>query len=373
MRILILSLGTRGDVEIFALLGGALASRGHAITLAASPFYAPLAVRHGCEFLPVGTGTQAELIAVIRGLGAIGDKKDRVRAYAERWVRPQLASSQPALKGAALASDYFLNNLRSVWQRHGRTIPGAEVTYDPPAEIEKLGLYASQQPAHAASILQLVAMNRSLVDPDHRWGQTYQFTGFWTPPSDPAWTAPPELAAFVEEGSPPVVLTMGSMVMFDPDRLYAELDAALEATHERAVVITSWAGPPTVRGPSPRIRLADEVPYEWLFPRARCVVHHGGCGTVGAVLRAGCPSILLPQISSQVNFGELLARAGLVAGIFDPGVVTSADLAGAIARSASDPALAAACATWRARLLADPGVEAAAAGIEHHAAGLGLG
>jgi hypothetical protein len=31
----------------------------------------------------------------------------------------------------------------------------------------------------------------------------------------------------------------------------------------------------------------DSVPFDWLFPRMRVIVHHGGMGTTGAALRAG--------------------------------------------------------------------------------------
>ncbi len=370
MKTLIFSLGTRGDFEVFALLARALAERGHRVTLAGSPFYEPL-VPQGAAWLPIGSGTQAELVSVIRSLADIDDKRERVRAYAERWVRPQLAASSAALKQAALETDYFINNLRSVWQRGGQTIPGAEVTYDPPADPERLGRYASQQPAHAHRILQLVAMNRALVDPDDRWGAQYRFTGFWRPPARP-WEPSPGLAQFLAEGTPPVVLTMGSMVMFDPDRLTATFAEALTESGQRGIVITSWAGRGRGALSSDRMFLADEIPYGWLFPRASCVVHHGGCGTVAAVLAAGKPSILLPQISSQEHFGRLLARQNLVAAVCEVGQLTSATLAGAIRVAVEQPELRGAAGRWSALVCDEPGVGEAAQAIQAHAAQLGL-
>ena len=51
--------------------------------------------------------------------------------------------------------------------------------------------------------------------------------------------------------------------------------------------------------PSPNVLVIDEAPYELLFAHAAAVVHHGGVGTLAAVLRAGKPSIILPQVACQ--------------------------------------------------------------------------
>lgn len=372
MRVLILTLGTRGDVSVFLTLARELKRRGHAVTFAASPFYQTDALDAGIAWLPVGTGSRAELVAILRAISDIDDPRQRVKAYAQAWVRPQLAAGMPQLKQAASGADYFINNLRSVWQRGGRAIPGAEVTYDPPADIDRLSLYASHQPTHADAILQLVAMNRELVDPDNAWGARYHFTGFWRDPSRRHPEPPGDLQAFVERGPPPLVLTMGSMVMFDPRRLADVFRHALAQAGQRGVLITSWAGRAADFAGDQRLLALDEAPYDWLFQRAACVVHHGGCGTVAAVLQAGVPSILMPQISSQQHFAELLDRQQLVAGVVDAQTVTAAELAITMGRAMHDPDLHAACALWRRKLAQDPGVSRAAEAIEAHASRLGL-
>src|SRR5947209_16660943 len=50
MRVILISIGTDGDIFPYVGLGAALLSRGHSITLAASEEYEPLAQAHGFEF-----------------------------------------------------------------------------------------------------------------------------------------------------------------------------------------------------------------------------------------------------------------------------------------------------------------------------------
>jgi UDP:flavonoid glycosyltransferase YjiC (YdhE family) len=110
----------------------------------------------------------------------------------------------------------------------------------------------------------------------------------------------------------------------------------------------------------------DEVPYDWLFPRASCVIHHGGCGTLSAVLRAGRPSVLLPQIPPQELFGRLLAREGLSAGMLDADTLEPAALAEAIRRAVTDERVRANCRVWQGVVAADRGLPLAVDLIEAH-------
>src|SRR5690606_38603984 len=47
-----------------------------------------------------------------------------------------------------------------------------------------------------------------------------------------------------------------------------------------------------------------------LFPRMQAVVHHGGAGTTGAVLRAGVPQVVVPFLADQAFWGSRVAAAG---------------------------------------------------------------
>ncbi len=59
MKIALLTLGTRGDVQPFAVLGKALKKRGHDVTLSSAKNFESLAASYGLDFVPVDADFQA--------------------------------------------------------------------------------------------------------------------------------------------------------------------------------------------------------------------------------------------------------------------------------------------------------------------------
>jgi UDP:flavonoid glycosyltransferase YjiC (YdhE family) len=362
MRVFLLTLGTRGDFELFFSLGCELRRRGHSVLLGSSRFYADRVTVAGLTWAQMGDGSHDELLALLRSLSSVEDKVQRVRQVTDRWLRPQLAAAQTQISKAAMLSDYFVSNLKLMLKREDSILPGAFVSYDPPGSIRDLARYGSA--GQHGRIIELVAMSRDLVDPDARWGREFLFTGFWQTEVQRGWSAPDALAAFVERDDAPVVMTMGSMVMFSLPALLSALTEALRISGRRGIVIGGWA---TAEVPaSESLMMVQEADYEWLFPRAACVIHHGGSGTVGAVLRAGRPSVLLPQIPAQEAFGRVLMQAGLVSASLETHEITPGALAAAIDRAATDAVLNESARRWRDVARAEGGVRAAADLIEQH-------
>lgn len=384
MHLFILTLGTRGDLELFRLLGRELHRRGHRVVLGSSPFYAEAIRAAGLEFVAIGDGTRGELLAVLHSLRGEADRTQRIWQYFQQWAYPQFMRDKDRIQALAEGADYFISNMKTVLRRRGEPIPGAFVTYDPPLDLDDLTAFGTGIPADR--ILDLVAMNRQLLDPKHQWGSQFHFTGFWRDDTPPAWEPSQELQAFLNAGPPPAVLTMGSMVMFDPAELAATFREALLLAKQRGIVVGGWSGlkpaearpqPEPLRfflggkavqpaAPADPLLCVDEVPYDWLFPQASCILHHGGCGTVGAVVRAGKPSILLPQIMPQQLFGTLLGQAGIAAGMFEAQGLKPADLAEALRRTVEDPQYALRGRAWQQHLALDGGLSEAADRIEAH-------
>lgn len=364
MRIFILTLGTRGDFELFLMLGLELRRRGHHVVIGTSEFNAPRTREAGIEWARIGNSGQEEMISVLRSLACVQDRAQRTYLYFARWLRPQLSLSKNQITSIAAGADYFISNLKMVLQCGDRILPGAFVTYDPPGDITDLAKYGSQE--HAGMILEVVAMNKHLADPQDLWGEQYHFTGFWTDRLPVVWDPPPTLRAFLDGGPPPVVVTMGSMTMFDTRKFLRDISQTLHVCAQRGIVIGGWSGITELDTSGGSVQCVTEVPYEWMFPKASCIIHHGGCGTVAAVLRAGKPSILLPQITCQEHFARMLDKERLATGIFDASTLNPADLAVAVQRALTDEQFAQSARNWQKTVSEERGVETAADLIEAH-------
>lgn len=419
MRIFIMTLGTRGDLELFLTLGRMLRGRGHQVLLGTSPFYGAKAQTAGLDWSSIGLGTYDEHVAALQAMTAIPDRVERIKEYSRRWLLPQIQTSYQHIQYFADRADYFINNLKIMMKRaNGQVIPGAWLTYDPPISEENRKEYDALQPDDGR-ILNLVALNKQFVDPQDQWGERYHFTGFWTAEGLAASNPALELLAFLQAGPAPVVLTMGSMVMFDPYQLAQKFAEALRLAGQRGIIVGGWSGisltpsaapaaphAPAVSGwpgvdlnapvastppaaavapvapptsimaswgtaaanglTTENVLCVAEAPYEWLFPLASCVIHHGGCGTLAAVLRAGIPSILLPQIPPQEIFGRMLERAKLATGSLDVTALDPRALAEAIRRATTDPQVRQSCREWQAIVAQDPGLPMAIDLIEEH-------
>lgn len=368
MQIFILTLGTRGDVELFLILGRELRRRGHMVVMGTSRFHAARVWDAQLECVPMGNETQDEVVTILQSLSSVPDKNRRTYLLYQRWLQPLLAESKQQITTTAGGADYFISNLKMVLRRQGAIVPGAAVTYDPPGDLSDLSRYGTQE--HHGRILDLVAMNRRLIDPDGRWDEAYRFTGFWKEELAAPWNPSPELVAFLEQGTVPLVITMGSMVMFDTGQFIRVVTEALRQTAQRAILVGGWSGISNGDVSSGPLYCVTEVPYDWLFPQASCAIHHGGCGTVAAVLRAGIPSILLPQIACQDHFARMLAREKLVTGIFDIHTLDPRTLTTAIDQAVTDGLARQSALAWQKAIREDQGVKGAADLIEAHWRGI---
>jgi sterol 3beta-glucosyltransferase len=140
------------------------------------------------------------------------------------------------------------------------------------------------------------------------WPAHAQVTGYWFLPSQ-SWAPPPELQRFLEQGPPPIYVGFGSMAGIDPAATTRMVLAAIERAGVRAVIARGWGGMASTDVP-PSVHVLDEAPHEHLFPRMAAVVHHGGAGTTAAGLRAGRPSLLCPFGIDQPYWGRRVHELG---------------------------------------------------------------
>jgi sterol 3beta-glucosyltransferase len=210
--------------------------------------------------------------------------------------------------------------------------------------------------------LNLVAISPSVLSHDPAWPANYHLTGYWFN-DEPAFRPDERLSGFLRDGQPPVVITFGSLAGFDGAALTRTVVAAVSRAGCRAILQAGWQDLGDEPLPAGMIR-AGYVPHGWLFPRARCVVTHGGAGTTAAAFRAGVPSITVHHYGDQRFWGLQAARLGVAPRPLARSSLSVSSLTERIRIASGDDALRAKGRALGERIRAEDGVAQAVALIE---------
>ena len=168
----------------------------------------------------------------------------------------------------------------------------------------------------------LYCWSEELMPKPHDWGPHIQVCGYWflnkVGASD-AYEPDADLARFMESGTAPIFIGFGSIVVRDAAKLGKDLVKTIKAMNEggathRFLIQQGWANvqlnldelPSEVRA---CVFIAGPIPHDWLFPKCKCLVHHGGAGTTAEGLRAGVPTVIVPFFGDQFFWGRTVRDA----------------------------------------------------------------
>lgn len=361
---LLLPVGSHGDVHPFVGLGAGLRQRGHEVTVITAEPFRGVAERSGLAF--VGTVSTDDYNAMTnhpdlwnpsKGLRVVLNN-DMMRKYLPRAfaaVREQYVPGSTVLVGGSLAyagriaHDAFGIPFATAHLQPmaccSETDPpvaanGTDATWLPRPLI-RLAYRAAEwlitDPLAAPAVnefrrtLKLPPVKRIITKwspspqrvlglfpdwfgPLQDGGPNFRHTGFILFDDANDRQTPPSLTEFLANGPPPVVFSFGSAMR--NGRPY--FDAAVEACRLLNVrgVLLGKSGeqiPPTL---PPNVLHADYAPFSEVFPKAVCVVHHGGIGTSAQAMRAGVPQLVMPLAFDQADNGTRMKRLGVARLLF---------------------------------------------------------
>lgn len=398
MRVVITNFGTMGDFRPLLTLARELASNGDTPVLAFPPFAEPLVSQSGFEYRLIGpdlhvlrdrvnqgwsefAGIYASSEQMLALLLPFRDAFDQILSELKCACKnADVLISGPAQPMARVVHELTGIPFVSIQVSHfgGSGGPGlrkaGEQLINP--FRQKLGLLPVSDPlTNGANSPQLAlyAMSAHLRPKPADWPGHYHLTGFFFDQPGLDWQPPVALQDFFSRGSAPVVVTLGSMVHSDSRRLVATLVEAIQVAGRRAVI----QGMPVESLPSytvPDIYWAGFAPHDWLFPRASCIVLHGGAGTAAATFRSGIPGIFVPHgdCYDQRYWGQLSEEASCSVPAIQYSDLTAELLASAITTTINSDDLRIAAATLGTKIRKEPGVRQAARLIHEFVARVGL-
>lgn len=413
MKVLLISHGSRGDIQPYLALARALNAAGHEATLAAPADWAPLAAPYGVRFAPLYDELKQLLKepAVSRAFetnfrGPLGKARAagvmrRFRPMMTRMLEDMAAAAEG---GTDLVAFQPIVPGHEVAEWLG--VPAVPVGLQPiwiPTPSFRNPMVPSRIPSglHRASYLwtrlwfrgfagDLTGWRRRTLGLRHRPGQHNPLrrpdgspatflqafsrhllpappqypswvhtTGFWYLPAEPGWRPPRHLMQFLDAGEPPVYIGFGSMSGSDPRRTGRLVAEAVRLAGVRAVVVAGWGGIGADDLMGDDILTLDEVPFDWLLPRTAAVVHHGGTGTTGSALASGRPQVICPFITDQPFNATRMHALGLATAPIPQPRLTRDGLALAIRHAITRRDLIDTAAEIGRQVRADGGVSAA--------------
>jgi UDP:flavonoid glycosyltransferase YjiC (YdhE family) len=146
------------------------------------------------------------------------------------------------------------------------------------------------------------------------------------------------LEDFLAAGPAPVYAGFGSMPRADQVWLHAQVIAAVRKTGRRLVLARFWDETSRV-DPNGDLFYISHFPHEQLFPHMAAVIHHGGAGTTAFAARSGVPQILVPYVLDQFYWGHQIHRSGLGPRPIPRARLTAKRLAAAIEAATNSPML----------------------------------
>jgi sterol 3beta-glucosyltransferase len=404
MRVTMLTLGSRGDVQPLIAFAHGLERAGHQARIATYPRFAPLVSGQGVEFaelaegaLSLGTETEQgrqwvekghrrlpTWVGFIRDARSVADRRLADAAEASRDADVVVANNLAQLLGWQVSEHFGVPLVRVLfhapgyWMTRGSDSPvGRSIRQavwllacpwlnsvrrralrwpplswrQPFSQLDRRGLPV------------LYPASPVLYPPPADAGGATAVTGYWFLDGSLDPDPPAGLAGFLADGPPPVYVGFGSQIDNEPQHTTALMVDALRRAGQRGVLLRP-AEAARATGLRSDMFATSAVSHQWLFCRCAAVVHHSAAGTTAAGLRAGVPTVPVPDNTDQFCWARRVHALGVASEPLPRRKLTAAALGDAIRLVTTDDGVRRRAAALGETIRAENGVERAVAHFE---------
>lgn len=364
MRFMLFSVGSRGDAQPFAALALALQAQGHSAALCLPQNFEPLAQGLGLDFRGLPWDTQDALrdeglrSRILRG-DVIGFFH---RVQAQAWARRE--ALWQALIAAARDADVLVSAsttedlVELLGQALGKPVIQAELAPLSPSSrfaalgvslrslgplnrashgvarwgwwrlnrVMALGLAEALGLPRPGSSPALSALSRgrrvlhgfspTLFAPPSDWSPSqHAVTGAWqlgvAAQGLPGDHRDAGFAHWLEDGTPPVFLSFGSMPALTGEDLLELAGDVAETLECRVVLGLGWSQVESPDCDLPEgVALSGDCDHAWLLSHCSATIHHGGAGSTHTAALSGLPQVVCPLFGDQPFWAERIRLQG---------------------------------------------------------------
>jgi UDP:flavonoid glycosyltransferase YjiC (YdhE family) len=361
MKILLTSIGTRGDMEPFMAIGEILLQGGHDVICLFPEQFRAMAESSGFRFASLGSRF-IDMIESEDGKAALGGSSSgisKLMAYIRLGRKYQSMNREMVEKQREVIDaeqpDRIVHNGKVVYPVLWGMRPGHQNILVTPVpylhyveghshlafnsnfgpffnkltfSLARFGLVKTLMTSAkwlglgseftTAQIRQALATNQTaytisptLFPRPAEWPDNLQVLGYHERDKTVNWQPEPELMQFLERNDKVLLVTFGSMTNPEPEEKTRILLEILHRNRIPTLINTAAGGlvKPTEYD-SELIYFVDQIPYDWVLPRIYGAIHHGGSGTTHMALKHACATMIIPHIIDQFVWNKLVAARG---------------------------------------------------------------
>lgn len=354
MRIAILTLGTRGDVQPYAVLGKALKDKGHDVVLSTAKNFQNLVESYELDFVPVDLDFQ-ELVNSKEAGDLMKNPLNAIRSAnnLKKMMAPLVQDALRTFFDLSKNSDKVLFHIKTLADSFAdqfpekmiiaNVVPASQPTLAFPNpvfsalslpsflnkltfKLTELGLRMWKKPIQEfrqtvglpnkfrkPDLMSIYGISELILRKPDDFPRNSFFTGFWS--TDSSSELGQDLTEFLANGNPPLLITFGSMPFSKKINIPNLVNMISEDLDTRIIVVKGWGiSDAEISNFNRGIKVIDSAPYDKLFPLVRAVIHHGGIGTIAACLKAGKPFLTCPvlhPLGDQFFWGKIAYDKGV--------------------------------------------------------------
>ncbi|XP_052187110.1 sterol 3-beta-glucosyltransferase UGT80A2-like isoform X5 [Diospyros lotus] len=347
LQIVMLIVGTQGDVQPFVAIGKYLQEYGHRVRLATHLNFKEFVLAAGLEFFPLGGDPKVLAGYMVKNKGFFPSEASEIHIQRHQIkdiifsLLPACTDPDPRTK-VPFKVDAIIANPPAYGHTHVAealkvplhlffTMPwtptskfphplsrvkhqvGYRISYyivdtliwlgirDIINEFRKKKLnlrpvtYLSRSNVIPLDVPYGYIWSPRLVPKPEDWGRNIDVVGFCFLDLASNYVPPDSLVKWIKGGRKPIYIGFGSLPILEPDKMTQTIAKALEITGRRGIISKGWGGLGNLAEPKDFIYLVDNCPHDWLFFQCAAV----------------CPTTVVPFFGDQPFWGEQVRAKGI--------------------------------------------------------------
>ena len=359
MKIIMISIGTRGDMEPFLAIGEFLVEKGHRVICAFPEQFKDLVDESHLGFASLGT-KYIDMLDSADGKAAMGGHKSGLGQFlanirlakSQTEANKELVQKQFEIVSGENPDRIVYNSLASypiLWglKNRGKNILVCALPYlhyvrghSHVAFHSNFGPFFNRLTYSLADfgIITTTMITKKWLNINHKinrkqiksalesnkaiytispalfsrpdyWKKQLKVLGYQARKKTIKWQPDKDLMVFLAKHNRILFITFGSMLNPEPEAKTKIILDILECNNIPAILNTASGG--LVKPDQydlERFHFVSQIPYDWIFPKMYAVIHHGGSGTTHLALKYGCATMIIPHVIDQFVWNEIVHR-----------------------------------------------------------------